>query len=71
MHALSEFLQMHGLALRGLDPLATCPFVSCCRRLLASLLTSLLDCGGRATWLLLLISEAAAVVLRPPQVTLS
>lgn len=33
--------------------------VSCCRPLLANLLTSLLGCEGRATWLLLLTSEAA------------
>jgi len=46
--------------------------VSCCRRLLASLLMSLLGCGGRVTWLLLLLTaEAARVVLRPQQVTLS
>jgi len=33
--------------------------VLCCRRLLASLLTSLLGSGWRATWLLLLAAEAA------------
>jgi len=43
--------------------------VSCCRRLLASLLTSLLGYGVRSSWLLLLLAaEAAPVMLRPPQV---
>jgi len=45
--------------------------VSYCRRLLASLLTSLLGCGGRATWLLLLTAEAAPGNAEAPQVTLS
>lgn len=44
--------------------------VSCCRRLLVSLRTSLLGCCRRGTWLLLLTAEVAHVMLRSPQVTL-
>jgi len=36
-------------------------YVSCCRRLLANLLTSLLSCNRRATWLLLLLVRAEAL----------
>jgi len=67
---------MHGLTFRCIA--VYCVYhphgrsaVSCCRRLLVSLLTSLLGCCGRVTWLLLLTAEAAPVMLRTPQVTLS
>jgi len=61
-------LELHG----STDTPGRCRSVSCYRRLLASLLTFLLGCGGRAIRLLrLLTGQVAPIMLKLPHVSLS